>query len=190
MIERWLPVPSYEGFYDVSDFGAVRRLDSTIRHRSGGTSFLRGRVLKPAVGSHGYLEVVLCRDGVRRTYCVHVLVLRAFVGPPPLGMECCHKNGVRSDPHLQNLRWGTRASNLGDMREHGTHHYGSRRECGWGHLYAGANAVTRNNGGRACLACNRARAYCYGKPVMDHQLVSDWYYAKLMMDAATVRRVA
>lgn len=78
------------------------------------------RRLRPAIGSSGYLEVALCIDGKPKTFRVHRLVLEAFKGAPPIGMEALHGNGDRTDARLENLRWGTRAENCVDAVRHGT----------------------------------------------------------------------
>ena len=61
----------------------------------------------------------------RTRYVAH-LVLTAFVGPCPDGMETCHNNGDCADDRLVNLRWDTHAANLADKIAHGTHNRGSR----------------------------------------------------------------
>lgn len=50
---------------------------------------------------------------------VHRLVLEAFAGPCPPGMQACHINGVRSDNRISNLRWGTVKANANDREIHG-----------------------------------------------------------------------
>jgi hypothetical protein len=45
---------------------------------------------------------------------VHLLVLEAFVGPRPPGLEGCHANDIKADNRLVNLRWDTRKSNTRD----------------------------------------------------------------------------
>lgn len=52
---------------------------------------------------------------------VAVLVLLAFVGPRPKGMECCHNDGDPENNSLDNLRWDTHSSNVYDAIRHGTH---------------------------------------------------------------------
>ncbi len=63
----------------------------------------------------GYFVVTLYRRGsgkvVRR---LHHLVLEAFVGPRPPGMEACHNDDDRTNNALCNLRWGTRLENAAD----------------------------------------------------------------------------
>lgn len=57
---------------------------------------------------------------------VHQLVLEAFVGLCPDGMECRHLNGVRDDNRLENLCWGTRKENQNDKIVHGNSLKGER----------------------------------------------------------------
>ena len=51
---------------------------------------------------------------------VHRLVLEAFVGPCPDGMECCHEDGDTQNNSVANLRWGTHHENMLDQDRHGT----------------------------------------------------------------------
>ncbi len=111
--ERWLPVAGYEGLYEVSDLGRVRSLPRQTRRGVRG-----GKILKPqtSAGSKGYLFVNLCRDGTMWHVAVHRLVLEAFDRPCPPGMEARHGPGGKLDASLVNLRWGTRAENVGPDR--------------------------------------------------------------------------
>ncbi len=82
--------------------------------------------LKPTL-SGGYPAVCLgTGDSSTRRRLVHRLVLEAFVGQCPEGMEACHGNGIRTDNRLENLRWDTRLSNHADKRLHGTHPAGEQ----------------------------------------------------------------
>jgi hypothetical protein len=51
---------------------------------------------------------------------IHRLVLEAFVGPQPEGMEGCHNDGNTDNNDVSNLRWDTRLNNHDDKRKHGT----------------------------------------------------------------------
>lgn len=62
------------------------------------------------VGSHLY-----------NSHQIHRLVLDAFAGPRPEGMECRHLNGDPKDNRLRNLVWGTRAENMADRTRLGEH---------------------------------------------------------------------
>jgi len=68
------------------------------------------------------LTVRLCRDGEIRRIFVHRLVLTAFVGPCPSGMEACHfPDKDTTNNAISNLRWDTRKANTADKEFHGTY---------------------------------------------------------------------
>lgn len=75
--------------------------------------------------SHGYPTVHLFDGRGGHQPRVHQLVLLAFVGPCPPGLECCHENDVKTDNRLSNLRWDTRKSNAADRDLHGRQIKGS-----------------------------------------------------------------
>ena len=133
-LERWLPVVGYEGFYEVSDHGRVRSLDRTIyRNYSTGprATKLQGKVLRLQNTHNGSGQVyVSVRLGAKSTMVkVHRLLLTAFVGPCPAGMETRHLNGDPSDNRLSNLQWGTVAENTADRGRHGNFTHGERNGC-------------------------------------------------------------
>ena len=110
MSENWLPVPGYEGSYEVSDCGRVR-------------SYLRppgiARVLTPVSRKLGHQYVALTRNGTTKTLAVHRLVLLAFVGPPPPRHITGHWDGNPANNHIGNLNWITYAQNEADRHRHG-----------------------------------------------------------------------
>jgi predicted XRE-type DNA-binding protein len=86
--------------------------------------------LKSKPNHDGYLRVsVFDSRGRRRAGFIHVLVLEAFVGKCPEGMECRHLNGVHADNRLENLRWGTHLKNMADQKRHGTHKIKAKGEA-------------------------------------------------------------
>jgi hypothetical protein len=85
-----------------------------------------GRILKDGPSPSGHRMVCLCREGTSRSRLVHHLVMEAFVGTRPEGMECRHLNGVPHDNRLSNLKWGTPKENQADRIGHGTSNRGSR----------------------------------------------------------------
>ncbi|MET0992976.1 MAG: NUMOD4 motif-containing HNH endonuclease [Mycobacterium sp.] len=154
MSEEWRALPGYEGIYAVSDQGRVQSLDRiTDRGRK-----WKGRILSPATMPSGYRTVSLWRNGKQTTALVHRLVLFAFVGPCPEGMEALHKCGVPSDNRLVNLAWGTHSENQHDQVSHGTHTKASKRACPSGHPYDAANTYIYPGKGahRACRKCRAA----------------------------------
>lgn len=103
-VERWLPVVGYEDLYAVSSLG---RVYTTRRQGS------PGGLLKPKLSTHGYLQVSLYRNGEESPRAVHRLVLEAFVGPCPPGMECRHGENGKLDNRASQLCWGTKSDNCG-----------------------------------------------------------------------------
>jgi hypothetical protein len=89
-----------------------------------------GRVLKAqSKDSWGrYLLVDLVIDGRRKHCRVHHLVMAAFVGPRPSGLQVCHLDGNPLNARLDNLRYDTPSANEADKRRHGTSPHGAR--CG------------------------------------------------------------
>lgn len=55
------------------------------------------------------------------------MVLEAFVGPCPPGMEACHDpDPTRQNCRISNLRWDTHKNNAADKIKHGTAQRGNR----------------------------------------------------------------
>lgn len=122
-LERWLPIPGYEGLYEVSDAGVVRSLERYVRSGKSGLRLVRERILKThkrPLG--GYVYVILCRAGEpERHQLIHRAVLSAFDGPCPDGYEGCHRDGNVENNSRPNLYWGTHSQNILDAVRHGTH---------------------------------------------------------------------
>jgi len=75
----------------------------------------------------GYMKISRRNNGKKETYQIHVLMLNAFVGPCPPGLECRHLNGNKLDNRWpENLTWGTHAQNMEDRIFHGTDNGGER----------------------------------------------------------------
>lgn len=162
-MEQWRPVVGYEGIYEVSDQGRVRSVDREVRASRGGGTFTKaGQLLKPGrVGKdreHQY--VCLSRDGKVRNRLVHRLVLEAFVGPCPDGLEALHDNDDATDNRLENLSWGTRARNIADRTRNGKGG-GTRAtedHCARGHEWTPETIRYTTKGTRRCAQCGRDSA--------------------------------
>ena len=151
--EHWLPVPGYEGFYEVSDLGQVKSLPRwTAKGLKG------GRILKGTPAASGHLAVVLSKHGNMRRRMVHQLVAEAFIGPRPAGLETRHWNDVPGDNRLLNLCYGTRKENIADMIRNGHNYYSNRTHCPKKHPYDEANTYWTPTGHRDCRACNNETA--------------------------------
>lgn len=122
-LESWLPVKGYEGRYEVSSYGRVRSLPRVIVV----PGQMMGHQIRRRKGKPRSVSVQLRRDGKGKPVFLHKVVLEAFVGTCPKGLECCHNDGNPLNNHLDNLRWDTRLSNARDKAIHKTEHLGERR---------------------------------------------------------------
>ena len=104
--EEWKAIPRWEGVYEISSEGRVRRVDG--RHKWRG-----GYIKTSAHHSTGYPRCVLMMRGRREQHTVHSLVAEAFHGPRPDGgaWEVDHINCIRHDNRASNLRWLTKSQN-------------------------------------------------------------------------------
>lgn len=146
--ENWRQIPSLGPAYEASDQGRARK-----RLATGGF-----RLLKNVVIDGGYHVIRVKRDGKQRKLRIHRLVLEAFVGPCPDGMECCHNDGDPGNNRLSNLRWDTKSANEFDQVRHGTHVSARKTRCKMDHPFDAVNTVARRDGGRDCRACRRDRS--------------------------------
>ena len=149
--EVWKPLPNFSK-YLVSNLGNVRSL-----YKSEET------LLKPYKAKK-YLKVSLSESGVRTTLKVHRLVMLAFVGVVPSGMEVRHLDGNGSNNRLDNLKYGTKKENMSDSLLHGTHNMARKIVCPKGHPYSRENTRVRTDvrgSWRECKICSleRCRAY-------------------------------
>jgi hypothetical protein len=114
----YAPIPSFPGYWAGAD-------GSVWSFQKGGPG--QERRLKPVL-QHRYLcvDLFLTQERKHSNRRIHRLILEAFVGPCPDGMECCHCNGVPTDNRLENLRWDTHKANGQDAAAHGTMAHGSK----------------------------------------------------------------
>ncbi|MDR3575050.1 MAG: NUMOD4 motif-containing HNH endonuclease [Anaerolineaceae bacterium] len=101
--ERWRVLSSNKN-YLVSDHGRVMRIT-----RGKGTE--PGRVLKPGKTKDGYLKVELFNNGRPCSRYIHRLVVEAFIGEIPAGLEVNHISGQKVDNCIENLEVVTHAKN-------------------------------------------------------------------------------
>jgi hypothetical protein len=162
MDEEWKPISDLEGFYEVSSFGRVRSVDHELIDSIGRHRKFKGRVLIPK-RHNGYVLYILSYYDERITVAAHILVLQAFKGPCPEGMQSLHDNDIKDDNWVGNLRWGTPTENMQDMVRNGGHWQTKKTQCPLDHDLVAPNLVPSHHA-RKCRACSNAswqRKYGY-----------------------------
>jgi NUMOD4 motif-containing protein/HNH endonuclease len=107
MTERWLPIEGFEGIYEVSDLGRVRRVFTRKA-----TKYKAGHILTPTRHRSGYRKVILSNAPAKSQRTMHAIVARAFLGPRPDGCDINHKNGNKTDNRADNLEYISRMGNI------------------------------------------------------------------------------
>lgn len=97
MEEEWKPIPSFPG-YEASNLGRIRGSRGIIKDSDG----------------NGYRKTALRKNGKSHGVKVHRMVMEAFVGLCPEGMEVCHNDHNRANNCLNNLRYDTKRNNHED----------------------------------------------------------------------------
>ncbi len=122
-------VPGFPG-YRVGADGTVWSRWKRKRNQTGyGCTYVIGKdwqLLNPYVNPKGYHIYGLYRDGKSHRFGGHQLVLLAFVGPRPRGLQGRHWDGKPGHNWLSNLLYGTGKQNSDDARRHGTLYSGER----------------------------------------------------------------
>ena len=89
--EIWKPVKDYEGLYEVSSLGRVRKVaNELILHQS---------------NCGGYRQVGLRKDGIGKSESVHRLVAKAFLPNPDMLPQINHRDENKANNCVENLEW-------------------------------------------------------------------------------------
>ena len=99
-MEEWRDILGYEGLYQVSNEGRVKRL-----YRS------KERILKLR-DIRGSFRIWLYKDKQVKTFGIHRLVAQAFLPNPDNLSEVNHKDENKYNNHVENLEWCDRLYNL------------------------------------------------------------------------------
>lgn len=103
--EEWRPVRGYEGKYEVSNRGNVKRICK-------GRGSKPGRIIHQCDHVAGYKIVSLWKDNRGKSYLVHRVVAAAFSGEIPDGFEINHIDGNKTNNRSDNLEIITRHENI------------------------------------------------------------------------------
>lgn len=108
--EIWKPVKGYNGLYQVSNLGNIRRITKCIKCKNGTVKIIHGKNLKQI--NHIYKYVILSKNSIQKHHLVHRLVAQSFI-PNPENKPCVdHINTTKTDNRAENLRWVNHSENM------------------------------------------------------------------------------
>ncbi len=112
MTEVWKDIQGYEGWYQVSNLGRVKRLKKVHCNHGKVNVVERDHILTPSKDKKGYLVVILSKEGKLKKHTkVHRLVAEAFISNEDNKPQVDHINRIRNDNRVENLRWVTNSEN-------------------------------------------------------------------------------
>lgn len=109
--EEWKSIPDYEGWYEASSFGRIRRVLAC----RGATA---GRILCQSPQGD-YLAVSLYKNDKKTKFGVHILIALAFHGLRPVGHVVNHIDTNKHNNRAGNLEWVTHLENVAHAIENG-----------------------------------------------------------------------
>ena len=107
MQEEWRDVVGYEGYYQVSNLGNVKRMTSVVRSclkHLNGFKTVKEHNMKLNL-TNKYLSVCLHKNGVLKYKRVHRLVAEAFIPNPQNLEQINHKDENKLNNCADNLEW-------------------------------------------------------------------------------------
>lgn len=120
--EKWVDIPGYEGWYQVSNLGNVRSVDREIEQwsRYGHTIVrkLKGKPIAKTDNGNGYLIVGLTKNQVCENRYVHRLVAEAFIENGNDLPEVNHIDYNKRNNSAENLEWVSRLDNVTHSVQH------------------------------------------------------------------------
>jgi len=103
--EIWKDITGYEGLYQVSNYGRVKKIDSSYRNIN------KKRILSQTLSKTEYYYVYLRNTSLKRR-SVHRLLAIHFIPNPNNYPEINHINGIRNDNRIENLEWCNHQQNI------------------------------------------------------------------------------
>lgn len=161
--DDFVPIPGYPS-YEINHQGIVKSKDRVLRKADGTMQPIKGRILSPGRGSHGYLTVSLHENGNGKSHCLHRLVATTFLGFQD-GKDVNHMDGDKQNNDVSNLEWVTRQQNIQHAFKHGLSKTGKGHHSFKGSIVA-VNSVTgetfKMSGTKDITSrgFNHSRVYC------------------------------
>lgn len=106
--EVWADVKGYEGIYQVSTLGNVKRVGS---FRGVNKAYLNGYYLTPVDNGKGYFRIKLTLNNKSKRIMLHRIIAEAFILNPKNKKVVNHLDGNKKNNSLSNLEWCSQREN-------------------------------------------------------------------------------
>lgn len=106
--EIWKDVIGYEGIYQVSNLGNVKRIS---KFRGVNKAYLNDYCLKPLDNGKGYLRIKLTINNKSKRVMLHRIIAEAFIENPNNYPVINHIDGNKKNNQIKNLEWCTQKYN-------------------------------------------------------------------------------
>ena len=133
--EVWKDIKGYEGLYQVSNLGNVKKLKTLRNNRYNKPTWdNRPKILKPWDNGFGYKVVSLEQDKKRKNYYVHRLVAEHFIPNVEGKSQVNHKDYNKSNNQVDNLEWVTAKENTNWSKPNFAKHHICKTNTGFRYI--------------------------------------------------------
>lgn len=119
MVEVWKDIPGYEELYEINNIGKIKTKERTFVDKMGRNYLKKSILCNSNDDGKGYLQIVLTKNGKRKSFKIHKLVAKTFIPNPNNLPQVNHKDENKENNNVDNLEWCTRKYNI----NYGTRNY-------------------------------------------------------------------
>ena len=105
--EVWKDIKDYEGLYQISNYGRIKSLERKTKYK-----YIKEKIKNLNSNRNGYLEVSLCKNGVKKPFMVHRLVAKHFLDSFDEKLDVNHIDCNKKNNNIKNLEMTTRSENI------------------------------------------------------------------------------
>jgi hypothetical protein len=107
MKEIWKDIKGYEGLYQVSNLGGVKRIEryniKKCRYGNYCKLLLKEKIIFGCLDKNGYYKTSLSKNKIKKTFRINRLVAQTFLDNPENKPQVNHKDGNKLNNNITNL---------------------------------------------------------------------------------------